>query len=732
VVESGSVTAVGDGVDTLNTIADRYSQGPNYLKYLMIISGDAPYKTGTRVPDVEFFKLLKKLGSPVLTPSQSALLRGNAEFSVIGIPGAPAGAATVRIPGYVRDTRQSLPRQLSPAITGYLQRNQAIRIDGAPAYDYVSPDYPTFDTRADGSDAAKGVMVVDGRRFESSMAGLAGATAGLHVVILDSLTLRLLRNEVLVTNSTGQRYTDRQLQTGAAGFLREWFDSPAGDQGGRNPDITVFVQTVGKPKAAGAVWGAIVDQLARLGANRLYVNALDGTSEYAVVGRLNSDLPPAEASTAYDHGPYPAPNNPPARIIGVLARTRTSTFEPVVSSTPTAANPAGAVNLELTRLAYQPLHPWPQLGQPTDSRDDVSTAESSICRSLGFCQATNSCPDVRSCYWLKYSTDWTLEHSVLTGLEPPASTSMAYKDAFHHVKDQLLPEIEEVSRVKGYLEALKAPFDRSATRGYVDLQKIGKQVYDSVQPPPLDNSTSFALGAIGKAVSIGNGVSPVVSAISGAFALAAYLSDQRGQPILGTEIQTKTSDLADQLLDRFDLARQELTGLGLLIVSDHDKLDAAARHILGDWALPADTASAEQDLRSADQQWFYEALVPTAYPYLIRGNSNIARSISCPDGPREGAWPNQPDNDQMLATVGYDDNGNPIKAIFFFTRGIGGGSSPPASIADKMFAPRALDGSGGLGIEKLSFFTPRVFNGQVIHAVNNANQCSVGWLPWRT
>jgi hypothetical protein len=33
------------------------------------------------------------------------------------------------------------------------------------------------------------------------------------------------------------------------------------------------------------------------------------------------------------------------------------------------------------------------------------------------------------------------------------------------------------------------------------------------------------------------------------------------------------------------------------------------------------------------------------------------------------------------------------------------------------------------GVEKLSFFTPQVFNGQITAAVKGADWCDVGWLP---
>jgi hypothetical protein len=92
------------------------------------------------------------------------------------------------------------------------------------------------------------------------------------------------------------------------------------------------------------------------------------------------------------------------------------------------------------------------------------------------------------------------------------------------------------------------------------------------------------------------------------------------------------------------------------------------------------------------------------------------------------SWENQPDMFQANATVGYDKDGHPITADFFFTKGIGRNASPPASLGDEMFRPRGGE-NPGLGIEKLRFFTPRSFGGSVYHAMQGLETCALGWLP---
>jgi hypothetical protein len=704
VVEKGSAGRDAAGLKTLNDLASKYGGGGNYMKYLMIVSG----RQG--IPEAQgddAARLFKALGSPRLREESFLALRVGLPFSIVGIPGAPMESATVRIPG-------GYPDPVSGAIVGYLQKNQGISADGTPLYDFASTERPAFDTRAPGSTDTTNIVKVGDASYSGSLT--EGGTAGFHVVVLVSLTLRLLHNLVVKTNGGGN---DRAIQAEAAKTIKGLIERPGGP--------TVIVQTVGKPKAVGPEWASVVKELVRLGANPQYVNALYGNDGYALVSRLESEQPPAESSTAFDL--YPASGNSPARLVGALARTRNSTFEPSVFSTPSEKSPEGGVNLGLIKVADQPQQGWPQLA-PGAPAGEAAAAQKYVCEALNFCQKADSCAELRDCYWKKYGSDWDLKHSILVGLGFQKGKGFS-EATFAAVKQQLLTEVAAVANVQSYLRRLQEPFDQSATRAYVDLQSISQKIWDALQKPQADNSTAWALGLVGKAVAIGQLAGPPASAgaagLSAIFALASYLSTQEGPPIFGSEVKAKAGQLANALLDRIETARRQTVGLGMVIVSDYGKLTSADRHVDSDWTLPSDPGTTAATLRIASQQWFYESLVPVAYPYLIRANANNARLLKCEMAGREG-WPNQPDSDQMLATIGYDNNGNPIKSIFFFTRGIGGGSSPLSSLGDDMFLPRGAQ-KPGAGIEKLGFFTARVFNGRVIPALDHRFECNVGWLP---
>lgn len=707
-IVGGAVSRDADGIAKLTRIAETWGAGGSgrTMGYLMIVSGRsgiAPEAAGA------FGQLVKELGSDHLSGDAFASIGQGQEFSVIGVPGAPAGAATVRFPG-VFDPR------VSGGISGYLQQSYGTNPGGRPYYEYVSPEFPPFDTRFPTAAANTNVIAVGASRYQQA---LAAGEAGFHVLVLESQTLKPLAEAALRTNGRGD---ERAWQREAAEKLRNAIGKPG--------EPLLFVQTIGRPKGAGPEWQGIVELLGRFGANRNYVNALDGTSEYALASRLGSDSPPAEASTAYDHGYYPAPSYPPARLLGVMVRGRTSSFEPNVTTTPTAKAPGGAVNFGLIEVAYQPRQAWPELA-PGARPGAAGAAQAYICKQVGFCQPVSSCPNLRDCYWQKFDANWTLKSSLIGNLDFPGGQADFDEQTFRAVRKQLENEAAAVANVSFYLDQLQKPFDLSVSGSQLNLTKISDDIWNSLPRPQNDNSLSWGLGLAGKIIQVGVFAGPPVSAgaagLAASFGLASYLSNKSGQPIFSSPVKSRATDLGIELVGRINLARRTMQGLGMLIVSDSGKLKTASEKVDKEWAVsPGEMI---EPIETASKQWFYEALIPTAFPYLIRGNSTNARNLDCRLSGGKQAWPNQPDTYQMGATVGYGENGQPNTGIFFFTGGIGGAASPSAAIGDEMFRPQKGVAKPGLGIEKLAFFTPRVFGGKIAHALNGSPFCQLGFLP---
>ena len=262
---------------------------------------------------------------------------------MVGVPGGARGAATTRF-------APSAGTGTGGSITGYLQKNQATDADGGAIYDVVTPEHITYDTKS-ASSGTSNTMKIGGTNYTQSLG--TGETAGFHLVALNGLTGSKFWEAKLVTNGTDAT-KDREKQGAVATELANILNTA-----GANP--VVFIQTIGKPKAAGPEWDLIVKQLRRLGANANYLYGLDGSTTYSIVGAVDSTTPPQESSDAYDKGPYGDPGYPTARLRGVVSRGRDSRLVPTTSGTPTPQSATGAINTDLVDITWQASTAFPQL-----------------------------------------------------------------------------------------------------------------------------------------------------------------------------------------------------------------------------------------------------------------------------------------------------------------------------------------------------------------------------------
>ena len=444
-VESGTVTRTADGVAKLKERAEYYKADRRYQRYIMVISG----RTG--IPEAqlsEFGKVLRILGTNVPTPDNFAALRSGLPFSVFGIPGGARGAGTTRF----------APTGASPAvpgnIVGYLQKNQAVLQDGSQIYDLVTPEHITYDTKS-ASSATSNTMTIGGRTITATLP--AGATAGLHIVALSSLTGNKFWEETMATNFSDAT-KNAASQTAGAQRLKDILDTP-----GALPII--FVQSIGKPKAAGPAWDGIVKQLRRVGANANYLYGLDGTTTYALVGSVDAMTPPNESSDAYDKGPYGDPGYPTARLRGIVSRGRDSRLVPTVSGTPTPKSPTGAINTDLVDILWQPATSFPVLAKDFPAAERTAVAQWFCTEKLGFCKGQDSCTEIRACYWQRYTADWPGKLSLVTGATYPGSSAGFSSGAFDQAKQQLSDEISALTNVQNYVRHLQQPVPEGAVAG---------------------------------------------------------------------------------------------------------------------------------------------------------------------------------------------------------------------------------------------------------------------------
>ena len=179
-------------------------------------------------------------------------------------------------------------------------------------------------------------------------------------------------------------------------------------------------------------------------------------------------------------------------------------------------------------------------------------------------------------------------------------------------------------------------------------------------------------------------------------------------PTFDSQIRATVSYLSTAVLDRFDTAKKEFNAIGQLIVSDYGKMKAAAAKVDTDWK-PPDPAVKEAALRTAVKAFYYQTLVPVAYPNLFRadktvGPPNTAGEITCGSAKpwNDGEPPTAQDNQ----TTDFAANGTPISPVVFIRKNgrYLWGDPPSGEILAPLFEKSGPD-LPGLGLNKAQFYS---------------------------
>jgi hypothetical protein len=676
VVASGNVARSGAGLATLLGTDNYYGEKFPYA-CLMVVSG-----TEGVLPDglADFKTLAKQLGasdddlSPAVTDSLS---QQSAPFSVLGYPGPASQGAWLNVGLVPEDLPPAPPYDVPDKgdIIGRLQWD--ITTD---QYDYVDEQYPEFNTDVVRDGVATNTMSFNGEDYP---AGDTKGTSGFHVLVADSVTLRVLASQTLPTNS----------ETAAAGPLQDTFARTlaadahmAGfEQFYKNTATPlILLQSYGHPAGAAQAWQDATNTIAELGGNRFAFLSLDDHSgDFSLVGRLGGQAYTVLASS-YTGEPGP--------LAGILTRGRTMAFEPA------AAGPLRGINYQMVKLAYQTPEPFPPFAGAE------AKAEAWIGVHLGFCKTADAC-NVRQAYWAKYGAviSWDSEASTLLALEYPAGQGFTEPE-FLAVRRELNTEFLDVDKVKTYFLQLASVFYAAAGKTLVSVQDIGDEVLMAVKPPPVDKLVSV-LTLISKITLLGTLVrkaSPVASGLSAALALGAYLVSESGKSALPDVIKAKTNELARQLSVTLSQAAENFNVIGRLIASDYGKLTKfQSLYLTDDWALEPSTQPATTAITRAARQWFASELVPVASPWLVVGWGAKPNDLECfyytdtrgrPGKPARRdvkPWEAEPDHAQFQTVVAYADGKPVTQSVFFgmaFSKSHAKDNAPPASLADFLYA----------------------------------------------
>lgn len=663
---------------------------------LMIVTAQAGVPTPQDVFRITV--LLRTLDTEGTTKENEDALEQGAPFSFVGIVKGIAGSSRTLFPAF--PYKQGAPGNIS----GLLQFNLS-----TGKYDLVRPEHPEFNTHATGSTPTRNVMTVGGVTYPGQQLP-ADASGGVHLVVLDRQTLELKRNQTFPLGTTPR---DTDFWVTLRGALDE-----------RSQQL-ILLQTIGAPTPRTGEWDEMTRQIERLGGNRFLWLNLDGTNNYAIVGRRDAERPIAENGSAQDN-----PNIPRSAgtLAGALTMTRTSAYEPLL-----AGETPSSINTDIIDVTYQRSQPWPEFVSDPSKRDEAKLAEKYIATALGFCAPPISSCDMRVNYYNARQADWQGKRLTLnTGRELKWSADRfpgVSQGVYEAVKDQLDVELGMITNVEHYFDRLKEPFVTSSAASQVDLAAMSQRLFDNAQIPPNTPTTSWALGLVGKIIGIGNfasGLTRQVSAgVSASFMLGSYLTSSKGTPVAGAQINAKTSDIAERLTSEMLASIDALDTQTQLVISDWGKLKAADYKVDHDWALPPTSAQAIKDMRQAAGQTIAEALIPAAVPHLIRATPGLAngRALDCGTILKWGHYwfKDLPDSSQMYTVDGRYPDGSAYKT--FFLLNYVQRSQLPDALAKSLFAPIA-DDPRNLGIEKLSFFSKRVF-GRILHADTGNNYCGL-------
>jgi hypothetical protein len=575
-------------------------------------------------------------------------------------------------------------------------------------FDFVFTEYVHVDTAAGQTGTESSIAVADKKYTATHPTGVSG----FQYLRLDSKTLAMQANFVYVTNSTNAA-ADAKEVTRLANDLTFTTTEP--------DHPLVILQSYGAPTAYSTDWDRAAMAIQKLGGTRQVFNALnqpntalspdDGgrRGAYAFIGRVGGGAPRAEAS-------YPLTGRP-GRLAGLLMRSRSADFEAMMVSN-ARADGSSPVNEELVRIVNQPAKPYPPLAS--------KAAEAFLGgpEVMGVCQAGAAC-DVRKTYSTNYSGTWTTIATSLLNAKTKCQEARPgfTPDECEKVRSQLFDEVQSGNRVRHYLgaEGLQRPFGAASVAGLANIGAISSDIQTAVNPPPADNTTSHALNITSFILKIGGFAPPpasqVAAGLGAVFGLAGYLTKKdNAANLIGPQVQTAASKLGVELTRRYQTAGDQFDDIGRMIVSDYGKLNEVAGKVDSDpnWIL-GNVGAARDALELGAKQTIYERLLPLAWPVLYDlGGSGNARNWYCSGGLfayDKHLFADEPDSNQTVQR--FERTGwNPVIAVAaahaqgsLHSARIPG---PPASLTEPLFRVTTDPLGGGMGLNKLEFYSPRL------------------------
>ncbi len=694
-------------------LATTYNKAPSYL---MVVSFTAVGDDANELAAGR--RLLRTLGTPNMSDANmDYMLRYAFPKSIVGVPGSPAGSAFLSV-----DRSQPYPGRHAVNMSGYLRLNS---LSTTGNFEFVFADQTEFNTDAS-TVPSQITMKVGGHTYAHDAP--TNGSSGFFLVRLNSRTLALEKDFFYVTNRPDGTQIPDEAKRMADDIA--WASARDNEHG----ELLLMLQAFGKPKGTSPGWLQAAQAIGSLGGNaQVFAQLNQGSSDepnqgrYAFVARSSMDVPAAVSSQSLTG------HAADGKLHGLLVRGRDAQYEPPI------ADAAGTVNFDLVSIVNRPSAAGGGFPAFTPGQAAAATFLGRDPDIIGVCDPAAPTCDVRKAYYERTAgtgTDWNL---ILTRLGNDA-TKAKCNDSHqgftpadcNAARQELELEIGRRNTVEAYfgLHGLQAPFLGGAqVAALVDVAKIANDIRTAVEPPPANNATSSALNIVSLIARIGGFVGAVyppataISAgLSGAFALAGYLTKQDGSPdLIGPKVTSAAADLGVNLYNRYQRASAYFTTEAKIIMSDWTKMSqvAAAATSNPRWVL-GDVATSVETMRLATQQTIYQALIPVAYPVLYDLGTGVdhATSWRCigvgvtynknlfqhTDGGAELSWTmtSAPSvGERHVIAVGARHATDHLHSAYI--------PAPPASITGPLFRDPAAPEGGGIGLYKLDFYSPQFF-----------------------
>ena len=547
--------------------------------------------------------------NPVPSWSQGSKFYGGS-FTVIGIPGMPAGQAW-------RETAAQ-NQTADGRITGYLTPG-TLSTGGSGKYTVVNGPAPYVPVNTCTGDGC--AVQVGDQPYPAD----PDVTNGFHVVVLDRTTLTEITNQTVTTTDALLSAIQNPLVNPAVGHaVVAGYPAVIPPTPLLTDQRLVIIQSVGNGHltgSAGAVQNLVreIDQLG--GTPEYFRPSLTATPtshyRYALVGAA-TDLPwhavtSLESSTAMTHPGYipGTDGQPTGQIDGVVQRDRDGLY------TPSAGDTVGTTNVDLYPIIYQPAQAWPDADDTTNLKY--------IADNIGL----PGYPAVRPAYTnalLKGS--WPNYSRKLEGLTcPPTPPQSGACDAssFEAVKTELLAEFGWVTKAYDLVGELRSPYSQATPLGF-NVQTIANAVKGSLPVPNGATATARWQQIFGAVMTTAEFVASVAgqgkaAAVFGLVGAAVTMADQTMQTPSGgpaDDVTAAAGNLGAQLGYQQTATYQWLNNLQDILLSDYGKLSAVGTAIQeqeNGWEWTGQTTNFLIDAVNGNARAAaYSALVPVAWP----------------------------------------------------------------------------------------------------------------------